>query len=99
MKDRDPEFDETQFKVRIQLANEGVVTTAIAILNRGGSTLTSRGQGRAHPAAEMRHVREDLAVGRALVELGRKLQSAAADEYGSAVKSMREPAVPSRAVA
>jgi hypothetical protein len=87
MRDQELGFDETEFKVRVRVADKGVVTTAIASLSYGQTTLTARGEGRAHPASQMRRVRKQLAVGRALAELGRKLQSAAADEYTSAAES------------
>jgi hypothetical protein len=99
MKDQELGFDDTEFKVRVRVADRGVVTTAIASLSHGQTTLTARGEGRAHPASQMRRVRKHLAVGRALAELGRKLQAAAADEYTSVVNSVTEPKGSSRSVA
>jgi carbamate kinase len=99
---RDPEVDrtdKTELKVTIEIADEGVVTTAIAQLNQPGSLLTAHGEGRAHPATAMHEVRQDLAVGRALTELGRKLETEACDEYVSALRSMHQPSAPARSVA
>jgi uncharacterized protein DUF1876 len=92
-------LDEKEFVVRIRVSNNGVVTTAVAELSHGALTLTARGEGRAHPATEMSQVREDLAVGRALSELGRQLRAAAADEYATAVDSIGNPTAAGRSAA
>lgn len=102
MEQRDLEVektDKTALKVSVDVADEGVVTTAIATFNQRGSLLTARGEGRAHPAAAMYEIRQDLAVGRALTELGRKLEAAACDEYSSVARSMHQPRVPGKLVA
>jgi hypothetical protein len=85
--------------VGIRVSNKGVVTTAVADLSQGAFSLRARGEGRAHPATETRQVREDLAVGRALIELGRQLDAAASDAYTTAVGSIENPPAASRSVA
>jgi hypothetical protein len=92
-------IDKTELNVNVEVADMGVVTTAIAKLNRRGSSLTGHGEGRAHPAAAMRDVRQDLAIGRALTALGRRLEADACEEYASAVRSMGRSRVPTRSVA
>ena len=98
MMDQKDRFENTEFTVSIRVADKGVVTQAIANLSQGETTLTARGEARAHPARDMREVREHLAVCRALTELGRKLQATAADEYACAVKATSEATAASRSV-
>ena len=99
MTDQNDRFDSREFTVTIRSADKGVVTEAITNLSHGVTTLTARGEARAHPATQMRHVREHLAVGRALTELGRKLQAVAVNEYASAVKVTSGATASSRSAA
>jgi hypothetical protein len=99
MNKSDRGLDEKELIVRIRVSNQGVVTSAVADISQGASTLRARGEGRAHPATEMRQVREELAVGRALTELARQLHAAAANQHAIEVGSIEDPPASSRFVA
>jgi len=57
MTDQNDRFDSREFTVTIRSADKGVVTEAITNLSHGVTTLTARGEARAHPATQMRHVK------------------------------------------
>ncbi|MET8804123.1 DUF1876 domain-containing protein [Streptomyces sp. NPDC004546] len=69
----------TQWQVRLHLFEDDDGTTkAHAVLETGGTALSAHGRARCHPAdANVPEIGDELAAGRAMVDLAHQLLSAA----------------------
>jgi hypothetical protein len=68
----------SEWNVRIFIVEEEGTTTARAVLDTGGTTLTGRGVARCNPEdVDIPEIGDELAASRAMAELGRQLMRVA----------------------
>ena len=69
---------------QVYLFEQDSVTQARVVLDTGANKLTSEGLARRHPAdPEVPEIGDELAVGRALIELGERLVRAAGEDIAA----------------
>ena len=73
-----------QWRVHVYLFEHDCMTQARVVLDTGANALTSEGLARRHPAdPEVPEIGDELAVGRALIELGERLVRAASEDIAA----------------
>jgi hypothetical protein len=79
-----------EWQARVYLFEHDAATQARVVLNTGTNTLTSEGLARRHPAdPEVPEIGDELAVGRALIELGERLVRAAGEDIAALGRGSR----------
>jgi hypothetical protein len=72
------------WQARVFLYEHETMTHARVVLETGANTLTGEGLARRHPTdADVPQIGDELAVGRALVELGERLMRAASEDIAA----------------
>ena len=73
-----------EWQAHVYLFEHDSMTQARVVLDTGANRLTGEGLARRHPAdAEVPEIGDELAVGRALIELGERLVHAASEDIAA----------------
>jgi hypothetical protein len=87
----------TEWKTRVVVSEEGDITKAEASVDTTTATFTGYGMARRNPRdAQVHEIGDELAAGRALADLSRKLMSEAAQEVDENEGMERADSEPSR---